>query len=81
MGKTTLTAPPGFNKLTVPQKIDYVQFLWNSIAADEGSVPVPEWHRKVLADRLAGRSKVRGRAKSWRETRREVEAAIRRHRR
>ena len=53
MGKTALTAPPGFNKLTVPQKIDYVQFLWNSIAADEDSVPVPEWQRALVDKRLA----------------------------
>ena len=39
--------------MSVEEKIDYVQALWNRIAANEAQVPVPEWHREVLEDRLA----------------------------
>ena len=45
--------PPGFDDLPVEDKIDYVQSLWDRIAARPDQIPVPEWHRQVLDERLA----------------------------
>ena len=45
--------PAGFDDLPVDQQIDYVQTLWERIAAREDQVPVPAWHREVLDARLA----------------------------
>lgn len=45
--------PPGFDSLSVDEQIDYVQSLWDHIAARPEDVPVPDWHRKTLAERLA----------------------------
>jgi putative addiction module component (TIGR02574 family) len=39
--------------MSVEEKIDYVQALWDRIAADESKVPVPDSHREVLNERLA----------------------------
>ena len=47
--------PPGFDALTVEEQIDYVQSLWDHIAAHPEQVPVPDWHRQVLDERLAGK--------------------------
>lgn len=44
--------PPGFDDLPVDEKLEYVQSLWDRIAADVGQVPVPEWHKEVLRERL-----------------------------
>jgi putative addiction module component (TIGR02574 family) len=44
--------PPGFDDLSVDEKIDYLQSLWDRIAATREAVPVPEWHRDILAQRL-----------------------------
>jgi putative addiction module component (TIGR02574 family) len=44
--------PPGFDELSVDEKIDYLQSLWDRIAATPETVPVPEWHREILAQRL-----------------------------
>jgi hypothetical protein len=41
--------PAGFDDLPVEDQIDYVQSLWDRIAANLDQVPVPEWHRGVLA--------------------------------
>lgn len=50
----TLPVPPlGFDALSIEDQIDYVQSLWNHIAARPEQVPVPEWHREILAERLA----------------------------
>ncbi len=45
--------PPGFEALSVDEQIDYVQSLWDHIAARPEDVPVPVWHREILAERLA----------------------------
>ena len=44
--------PPGFDALSTDQQIDYVQSLWDHIAARPEDVPVPDWHREILAERL-----------------------------
>jgi putative addiction module component (TIGR02574 family) len=44
--------PPGFDDLSVDEQIAYVQSSWDRIAATPEQVPVPEWHREVLAERL-----------------------------
>ena len=44
--------PPGFDQLSVDEQIDYVQSLWDRIAATPALLPVPEWHRELLDERL-----------------------------
>ncbi len=53
MNSALQVPPPGFDELSIEEKIDYVQALWGRIAADEAHVPVPTWHREILAERLA----------------------------
>lgn len=43
--------PAGFDKLSVEEQIDYVQWLWDRIAARADGVPVPEWHVRELRSR------------------------------
>lgn len=45
MSKIVPTPPPGFDDLSVDEQIDFVQSLWDRIAATAEQVPVPEWHR------------------------------------
>lgn len=52
MPKPVPLPPPGFDELSVDEKIDYLQSLWDRIAATPETVPVPEWHRQVLDQRL-----------------------------
>jgi hypothetical protein len=73
----TLHAPPGFLKLSIPKQIDYLQDLWDAIAADAAGIPVPGWHKRILDERMARRTATGGRAKSWSETRRDVERTLR----
>ncbi|CAN5463409.1 hypothetical protein BH23ACI1_BH23ACI1_16470 [soil metagenome] len=54
MGSSKLPVPPqGFDDLEIGEQIDYVQALWDRIAARDDRVPVPDWHREVLDERLA----------------------------
>jgi putative addiction module component (TIGR02574 family) len=52
MAQTLPTAPPGFDELTVDEKIDYIQSLWDRVTAGSEDIPVPEWHRHILDERM-----------------------------
>jgi putative addiction module component (TIGR02574 family) len=52
MPKRVAIPPPGFDELTAEEQIDYVQSLWERIAATPDQVPIPDWHRQVLDERL-----------------------------
>jgi putative addiction module component (TIGR02574 family) len=43
---------PEIDGLSIPEKILLVEDLWDSIASDESSVPVPQRHIKELDRRL-----------------------------
>ena len=53
MPKPVPLPPPGFDELSVDEKIDYLQSLWDRIAATPEEIPVPEWHREILQQRLS----------------------------
>jgi putative addiction module component (TIGR02574 family) len=40
-------------RLPVEQRLELVEELWDSIAADASQVPVPDWHKAELDRRLA----------------------------
>ena len=44
---------PEIARLTAPEKILLLEDLWDSIAAEESNVPVPQSHREELDRRLA----------------------------
>lgn len=52
MSKMVPTPPPGFDDLSVEEQIDFVQSLWDRIAATPEQVPMPEWHRRIIRERL-----------------------------
>jgi putative addiction module component (TIGR02574 family) len=53
MAKKSPIPPPGFENLTSEEKIQYVQDLWDYVVADTSKVPIPDWHRQILDQRLA----------------------------
>ena len=62
-------------RLPPDQRLRLVEDIWESLAASPADVPVPEWHRAVLDERLADPGEAAGR--SWDE----VQANARRARR
>jgi putative addiction module component (TIGR02574 family) len=68
--------PPGFDALSVDEQIDYVQSLWDHIAARPEDVPVPDWHREILAERLAADPANEDGGKAWEEFESELAADL-----
>ena len=64
--------PPGFDDLPVEEQIEYVQALWDHIAARPEEVPVPAWHREILAERLEAYEKDPQAGITWEEFRRQL---------
>jgi putative addiction module component (TIGR02574 family) len=80
MAQAIPNPPPGFDELSAEEKLDYVQFLWDRIAAKPEAVPVPDWHLEVIDERLA-ENRGRPRAgRSWDELREELRAELRKRR-
>jgi len=72
MARTVPIPPPGFDELPLEEKVQYVEALWERIAAAPEEVSVPDWHRQLLRERLAEyRGDPRG-GRPWREVRDEL---------
>jgi putative addiction module component (TIGR02574 family) len=69
--------PPGFDRLSVQEQIDYVQSLWDSIAASVDQVPLHEWQEVLLHERLAAHRQSPGDARPWREVIERVQGRLR----
>ena len=67
MARPVPMPPPGFDDLPADDKVSYVQSLWDRVAADEGKIPVPEWHRAELRRRLQKREEQTEEARDWDE--------------
>ncbi len=77
MSKPVQIPPPGFDDLTVDDQIDYVQALWDRIAARPEAVPVPEWHKEVIEERLKEHRANPADVRPWSEIRERIEKDLR----
>ncbi|MBK9259704.1 MAG: addiction module protein [Polyangiaceae bacterium] len=68
--------PAGFDELPVDQQVDYVQLLWDRIAAQGDRVEVPTWHREVLDERLAKLQTDSDSGQPWEEFESELRAEL-----
>lgn len=77
MAKIVPTPPPGFDDLPIDEQIDFVQSLWDRIAATAEQVPVPEWHRQIIRERLAAYHASPGAGRLWIDVRTDIERKLR----
>jgi putative addiction module component (TIGR02574 family) len=76
MVKTMPIPPPGFDELSAEDKIDYVQSLWDRIAASPEEVPVPEWHKQIISERLAAYRANPNEGRTWEQVRTDLEQRL-----
>jgi putative addiction module component (TIGR02574 family) len=55
--------------LPFDKRLELVEDLWDSLAADAPSMPVPDWHRAELDRRLARHEADPGAVEPWEEAR------------
>ena len=64
------TPPAGFDALSVEAQIEYVQALWDRIAAHPDRVP--DWHLKELRERERGYRTAPDKVSTWDEVRERI---------
>ena len=58
--------------LSADERLALAEALWNSLATEPQSVPVPDWHREIVVERLNdGVTQEPG--EEWRSVRRRIE--------
>ena len=77
MPKRTSTPPPGFDELSVPEQIEYVQGLWEQIVTSSEAVSTPDWHLDIIRRRLQDFEQNPQAGRSWQEVREDIEQQIR----
>jgi len=77
MSKRVPTPPPGFDELSVEEQIDFVQSLWDRIAATPEQVPVPEWHRQIIRERLEAYNANPAAGRLWTDVRTDIKRKLR----
>jgi putative addiction module component (TIGR02574 family) len=69
--------PPGFDELSPDEKLEYIQALWDHFSEHPEEVPVPDWHRQIVAERVAAHRHGEMTSRSWSEIREELLARLR----
>ena len=77
MTKTLRIPRPGFEELSIEEQIDYIQSLSGNASqpTHPEDIPVPDWHRKILEERLANLDENPDAGSPWEE----VREAIKKH--
>lgn len=57
------------NQLSVPQRLELIARLWDSIPNSTDALPIPDWHQEELARRLAAADAAPDEAVPWEEIR------------
>jgi Putative addiction module component len=77
MGAAPKLPPPGFDEMSAENQLDYINGLWGRVLAHPEAIPVPDWHRSILAERLAEyRAGNAGAGRSWKEVQRDLRAEL-----
>jgi putative addiction module component (TIGR02574 family) len=72
MAQPVPNPPPGFEALSVDEKIDYVESLWDHVV-DQSNLPIPDWQRELLQERLEAYRANPTPGRPWSEVRAELE--------
>ena len=73
MAQPVPNPPPGFDKLSVDEKIEYVESLWDAIVDGPEQVAVPDWHLEILRERLEAHDADPTEGRAWSEVRAELQ--------
>jgi putative addiction module component (TIGR02574 family) len=39
-------------QMTVAERMELMEKIWESLRLDEEELPIPDWHREILSERL-----------------------------
>ena len=72
MAQSVPNPPPGFDSLSVSEKLEYVETLWDAIV-DGSEIPIPDWHRELVRERLEAYRADPAAGRPWGDVRSEMQ--------
>jgi putative addiction module component (TIGR02574 family) len=63
--------PPNLSQLSADEKMELIDLLWASMPEDQ--LPVPEFHKRLIAERIAELEADPDEGQSWEEVKAELE--------
>jgi putative addiction module component (TIGR02574 family) len=63
--------------MSVKEKLHALELLWNDLCADEGSIPVTQWHRDLLDKRTRMVKAGQATFSSWESAKKRISARTR----
>jgi putative addiction module component (TIGR02574 family) len=66
--------------LPAAERLELIEQIWDSLAADPDSVPVPDWHREELDRRLARHHADPSQVLDWKDVKHRFTAPTRKRR-
>jgi len=76
MVKAVPIPPPGFDELSAEDKIDYVQSLWDRLSATPEKIPVPDWHKQIVNERLAAYRANPDEGRTWDQAQKSIQRKL-----
>ena len=64
------------DQMTLPEKLQTLENLWDDLCRNAKSVPSPEWHGEILKDREASIEQGKERFTDWEEAKRGIRESI-----
>jgi putative addiction module component (TIGR02574 family) len=61
-------------KLPLNEKLQIIEVLWEDLRNQEEAVPVPEWHKKILDERLKAVEEGREEILEWDDIKHDLRA-------
>jgi putative addiction module component (TIGR02574 family) len=78
VGMNRRLTPDDIRALSVEERLQLIEELWNSLDdADSGALPLPDWHREVVSERLAAYERDPGAGRPWDEVKGEILSHLR----
>lgn len=65
-----MPSPLPIDSMTVEEKLQAMEMLWDDLCQRAGGVPSPEWHQQVLQDREEALEKGMEEIQDWEEAKR-----------
>jgi putative addiction module component (TIGR02574 family) len=50
---TATLTPEGLAKLSVDERLKLIEMIWSSLSAEAHKLPVPQWQREIIRERIA----------------------------
>lgn len=64
------------SQLSITQKLDLLETIWDDLAHHDKAVDSPDWHREILDDRDAALAAGKAHTSLWEESKERIQRAV-----